>query len=72
MTRTAYVVYHSISWAAQHLVDSHGGSAAQVAEIQARRMIAEGRMELATIWELVQDATGELLGDAPGPSPVLH
>jgi len=72
MTHTAYVVNHSISWAAHHLIDSHGGTAAQVAAIQARRMVAEGRFELATMWELVQDAAGELLGEPAQTTRIVH
>lgn len=72
MTRTAYVANHSITWAAQQLVDSHGTDARFMALANARKMASEGRMELTTMWELVQDAIGELLGDPKPDAPVFH
>lgn len=72
MTRTAYVANHSITWAAQQLVDNHGAEARRLALANAQQMAREGRMELTTMWELVQGAIGELLGDPAPESPVLH
>jgi translation initiation factor IF-3 len=72
MTRTAYVVGHSISWAAQTLVDSHGADAGRMAMLNAQRMAEEGRIELATMWELVQGSAQELLGDGDAAAPVMH
>lgn len=72
MTRTTYVVGHSISWAAQRLVDQHGADAERMAIVNARRMAEEGRVELTTMWELVQGAVGDLLGSEPAPKPIYH
>ncbi|WP_417515524.1 hypothetical protein [Minwuia sp.] len=72
MIRNTYVVSHSISWAAQNLVDSHGTEARRLALANAQRMAEEGRMELTTMWELVQGAVGELLGDEPASRPLLN
>lgn len=72
MTRTAYVANHSINWAAQQLVDQHGAQARFLALANARKMAEEGRMELTTMWELVQGAIGELLGDCETDAPVYH
>jgi translation initiation factor IF-3 len=72
MTRTAYVANHSITWAAQQLVDQHGSEARFMALANAQKMAEEGRMELNAMWEMVQGAVGELLGDAAPDAPVLH
>ena len=73
MSRTAYVVSHSISWAAQHLIDSHGQDAATVARQRAVAMAEEGRMELQAMWELVQNAADGLLGNEDAAAgPVWH
>lgn len=72
MSRTTYVMGHSISWAAQELVDQHGADARTLALANARRMAEEGRLELTTMWELVQGAVGELLGEDAAPKPIYH
>jgi translation initiation factor IF-3 len=72
MTRTAYVANHSITWAAQQLVDHHGTDARFMALANAQRMAKEGRLELTAMWELVQNAVGELLGDGEPARPLYH
>ena len=72
MTRTAYVVSHSISWAASRLIDSHGENAAAVARERATAMAEEGQMELHAMWELVQSAADGLLGQGDSAGLVWH
>jgi len=72
ITRTAFVSGHSITWAAQQLVDHHGEDARHMALANARKMASEGRMELTTMWELVQGAVNELLDDGCETAPVIH
>ena len=72
MTPTAYVANHSITWAAQQLVDHHGTDARFMALANAKRMAEEGRMELTAMWELVQGAVCELLGEVAPDKPIYH
>jgi len=72
MTRTTYVVGHTISWAAQQLVDQHGADAGRMAMANARRMAEEGRVELTTMWELVQGVVGDILDTEIEPKPIYH
>jgi len=63
MTNLMYLGAHTITWAAERLVETHGEKAALLARSQAGKLNEEGQEELAMAWEMVETAASQMTGN---------
>lgn len=60
MTNLMYLGAHTITWAAERLVETHGDKAALLARSQAGKLTEQGHEELAMAWEMVETAASQM------------